>query len=85
MPDDGSALAQGARLQVMTTLPGLKALISSSDGKLQRPCARADVRILTRTLLNKAYFNKTEVTQFSYHLKISKCCIRLLFFLNDSK
>lgn len=81
IPDDGSVIAQGARLQVMTTLQGLKAFISSSDRELQRPCARADVRILTRMLLNKSYFDKTEVTQFSYHLKISKCIHFYVFLL----
>ncbi|CAH0578321.1 unnamed protein product [Chrysodeixis includens] len=72
MPDDSGLLSQGARLQITTSLHGVKALISSLDGETQRPCARADVKLITKMLLNQTYFENTEITQFSYHLKIKE-------------
>ncbi|XP_038216589.1 uncharacterized protein LOC119835687 [Zerene cesonia] len=74
MPEDSGPLWQGARLHVSGTITAIQAtLISLADNK-SRPCARADVRFVTHSLLHRNYFAEESVV-FSYSVKIREASV----------
>ncbi|CAG4977886.1 unnamed protein product [Colias eurytheme] len=74
MPEDTGPLWQGARLHISGSITALQAsLISLSDDK-SRPCARADVRFVTHSLLHRNYFAEDSVA-FSYSVKIREAIV----------
>ncbi|XP_075990406.1 vacuolar protein sorting 13B isoform X2 [Anticarsia gemmatalis] len=70
MPDDVSTLFLNSRLNVSATITGVNVTIASMDNSQRRPCARADIRFVMHTLLNKSYFTRTDFVENSYLLKI---------------
>ncbi|CAG9558247.1 unnamed protein product [Danaus chrysippus] len=67
VPGESGPLWQGSNLHISATVTAVQLGICTND--TPRPCARADLRFVTHTLLNSNYFGKDSVF-FSYNLKI---------------
>nr|XP_034839520.1 vacuolar protein sorting-associated protein 13B [Maniola hyperantus] len=70
IPEDSGPLWQGARVHVTAYVTSLQAGICSPEDETPRPCARADVKLVTHTLLNRAFFSRRESVLFKYTVKI---------------
>ncbi|XP_045784582.1 vacuolar protein sorting-associated protein 13B [Maniola jurtina] len=70
IPEDSGPLWQGARVHVTAYVTSLQAGICSPEDETPRPCARADVKLVTHTLLNRPFFSRRENVLFNYTVKI---------------
>lgn len=81
--EDSGALWQGARLHLSANIDSLQAGICSSEEDNPRACARANVRFITHSLLNSAFFKRAESVLFGYTFTIRMCVFDLYSFLYE--
>ncbi|XP_022832298.1 uncharacterized protein LOC111360569 [Spodoptera litura] len=75
MPKDSGSLWQGARRHTTVTLNSVQIRLTNADGTENRPCARADIKLVTHQLLYKSFFQNRDSIEFAYHLKIKEMSI----------
>ncbi|KAF9416118.1 hypothetical protein HW555_006441 [Spodoptera exigua] len=75
MPTDSGSLWQGARRHTTVTLNSVQIRVANLEGTATRPCARADIKLVTHQLLHKSFFQNRDSIEFAYHLKIKEMSI----------
>ncbi|KAF9807645.1 hypothetical protein SFRURICE_008858, partial [Spodoptera frugiperda] len=75
MPKDSGSLWQGARRHTTVTLNSIQIRVANAESTENRPCARADIKLVTHQLLYKSFFQNRDSIEFAYHLKIKEMSI----------
>nr|XP_049694087.1 intermembrane lipid transfer protein VPS13B isoform X1 [Helicoverpa armigera]XP_049694095.1 intermembrane lipid transfer protein VPS13B isoform X1 [Helicoverpa armigera] len=72
MPEDSGPLWQGARRNTTITLSALSVKLTNAEGTVTRPCAQADLKVITRQLLYKKFFEDRDSIALSYHVRMKE-------------